>query len=127
MEIIKVCGAVICVLSICVIFKGMKSEYSLFIRLLVTVGAALISLAVFYPILKFLEDIASGTQIQKYFPILIKALGIALLTQITSDICNDSGEGAIASRVEAIGKAEIILLCIPLIKEIMLLCEDIMG
>ena len=121
------CGAVICVLSICVIFKGMKSEYSLFIRLLVTVGAALISLAVFYPILKFLEDIASGTQIQKYFPILIKALGIALLTQITSDICNDSGEGAIASRVEAIGKAEIILLCIPLIKEIMLLCEDIMG
>ncbi len=127
MDIIKVCGVIICVLCICVIFKNLKSEYSLLIRLLLTVGTGLISLAVFYPILNFLSGIASGTKVQEYFPVLIKALGISLLVQITSDICNDSGETAIAHRVEMVGKAEILLLCIPLIKEILLLCEEIIG
>jgi stage III sporulation protein AD len=108
-----------------VIFKNLKNDYSLFIRLLITVGAGLISLSAFYPILSFLNNIASGTKVQEYFPVLIKALGISLLVQITSDICNDSGEASIAHRVEMVGKAEIILLCIPLIKEILLLCEEI--
>lgn len=95
--------------------------------MLITIGTGLLSLAVFYPILKFLEDIASGTKIQMYFPILVKALGISLLVQITADICIDSGEGAIAHRVEMIGKSEILILCIPLIKEILLLCEEIVN
>ena len=125
MEIVKACGIVICVVSICVIFNNLKSEYSLFIRLLLTISTGFLSLTVFYPILTFVNNISSGTKIQEYFPILLKALGISLLVQITSDICRDSGEGTIAQRVEMLGKAEIILLCIPLIKEILHLCESI--
>ena len=72
-----------------------------------------------------MEDISVNTQISKYFPVLTKALGVALMVQITSDICKDSGEGSIAQRVETVGKAEIIILCIPLIKDILKLCDEI--
>ena len=125
MDVLKVCGITICVLCICVIFNNIKSEYSLFLRLTITIGIGLLSLTVFHPILKFMEEISLNTQISNYLPVLTKALGIALMVQITSDICRDSGEGSISQRVETIGKAEIILLCIPLIKDILKLCDEI--
>ena len=125
MEIIKACGIIICVVCKCVIFNCLKPEYSLFIRLLITIGAGLLSLSIFHPILKFINEISNGTKIQEYFPVLLKALGISMLVEITSDICKDSGEGAMAQRIEIIGKAEIIYLCVPLIKDILQLCESI--
>lgn len=125
MDVLKVCGITICVLCICVVFNNIKTEYSLLIRIVITIGIGLLSLSVFYPILKFMEDISVNTQISKYFPVLTKALGVALMVQITSDICKDSGEGSIAQRVETVGKAEIIILCIPLIKDILKLCDEI--
>ena len=125
MELFKVCGAVLCVLCICMIFKNIRAEYTLFIRLLITVGTGIISLAVLLPVLKLMEDIAQGTKIASYLPVLIKALGIALTVQITSDICKDSGEGALAQRVEMLGKAEIIVISIPLIKNLLSFCDEL--
>ena len=125
MDVLKVCGITICVLCICVIFNNIKNEYSLFLRLIITVGIGLLSLSVFHPILSFIRDISLNTQISPYIPVLTKSLGVAMMVQITSDICRDSGEGSIAQRVETVGKAEIILLCIPLIKDILKLCDEI--
>ena len=125
MEIIKVCGITVCILCICMIFKHIKEEYSLFLRILVTVGISIFSIAIFYPILKYIEEISYGSSVNTYIPILIKALGIAMMIQITSDICKDCGEGAIAQRVEMVGKAEILILSLPLIKDIFSLCQSI--
>ena len=125
MELIKICGAVICAVSVCLIFRNMKNDYSLFIRIGITVGISVLSLSVMYPLLKVINEISENTKISKYIPTLIKSLGIALTVQITSDICKDSGEGAIAQRVELFGKAEILILCIPLITDLVALCKDV--
>jgi stage III sporulation protein AD len=109
------------------IFKNMKDEYSLFIRILITIGVSIASLAIFYPILKYIEDISVGTSINVYIPVLIKALGISLMIQITSDICKDCGEISLGHRVELFGKAEILLLSIPLIKDLFDLCDKLAG
>lgn len=125
MELIKVCGIVICAVSLCMIFRSIKTDYSLFIRILITIGISIISVSVLFPLLKIINDISKDTEIGRYIPILIKSLGIALTVQITSDICRDSGEGAIAERIELFGKAEILVLCIPLITDLLALCKDI--
>jgi len=125
MELIRVCGIVICAVSVCLFFKNLRADYSLFVRILITVGISIVSVSVLFPILKVINEISQGTEINKYIPILVKALGIALTVQITSDICRDSGEGAIAERVELFGKAEILVLCIPLITDLISLCKDI--
>ena len=125
MELIKVCGIVICAISMCMIFKNLRADYSLFLRILITIGISIVSISVLFPLLNVINEISSGTEISKYIPTLIKALGIALTVQITSDICRDSGEGAIAERVELFGKAEILVLCIPLITDLVSLCKDI--
>ncbi|MBQ4274429.1 MAG: hypothetical protein IJB94_05610 [Clostridia bacterium] len=41
------------------------------------------------------------------------------MVQITSDICRDNGEATLAGHIEIVGKLELLLLCIPLIEEIL--------
>ena len=127
MELIKVCGITVCILCICMIFKNLKDEYTLFIRLLITIGVSVASISIFYPILKYIEEISQGTSINTYIPTLVKALGISLIVQITSDICKDCEEAALGQRIELFGKAEILVLSIPLIKDLFTLCEKLAG
>ena len=126
MNEIKACGIVICALIVCVVFKNLKSEYSLFVRIIITVSIFSISLGLMYPALSYIEEITSNTSLNTYLPILIKSLGIAFTVQITSDICQDAGEGALAERIIFFGKAEILVLSLPLIKALFALCEDLL-
>lgn len=125
MNEIKMCGLVLCALIICVVFKNLKSEYSLVIRIVITVGVSLASFIIIEPLLTFIDEISSNTAVNNYVPTLIKALGIALTVQITSDICRDAGESSLGERIELFGKVEILLISIPLIKNIFKLCESI--
>ena len=126
MNEIKACGIVICALIVCVVFKNLKSEYSLFVRIIITVSIFSISLGLMYPALSYIEEITSNSSLNAYLPILIKSLGIAFTVQITSDICQDAGEGALAERIIFFGKAEILVLSLPLIKALFALCEDLL-
>lgn len=126
MNIVKICGIIICAICVLAVFKNIKSEYSLFIRLVITVSVSILSLAVVYPILSYIEEISCGTSLTVYIPTLIKALGISIAMQITGDICKDAGETAIAERVALFGRCEILILTMPIIKELFLLCERIL-
>lgn len=126
MENVKVCGIVLCALCVCIVFKSIKSEYSLFIRLAITVATTTISLSVLYPVLLYVDEISSNTAIYKYLPTMIKALGVAVAVEITSDICKDAGENAIAERVSLFGRAEILILAIPMIKDLFSLCDNLL-
>ena len=123
MNEIKVCGIVLCALIICVVFKNLKSEYSLLIRILVTIGIFALSLSIFYPVLTYISEISRNTSISAYMPILFKALGIAFTVQTTADICKDTGETALAERICFFGKAEILVISLPLIKNLFELTE----
>lgn len=51
----------------------------------------------------------------EYLGILLKITGIAILTEFAVSICNDSGESAIANKIELGGKIIIISISIPII------------
>lgn len=126
MEGLKIYGIVICALCACVLFKNMHSEYSLFIRLGITVGVGIFTIVVINPVLTYISEISNGTQIEKHLPSLVKSLGIACAVQITADVCKDAGEEALASRISLFGQAEIIILSLPVIKSLFELCLNIM-
>lgn len=125
MNEIKLCGIVICCVVIVSIFKGIKNEYTLFLRILITIFISSLSFILFLPILEYMDEITKGTQIHTYLPPLIKILGIAIITELTSDICIDAGESSIASKVSLFAKSEILLLTLPLIKELFSVCQEL--
>ena len=120
---IQACGIVICALVICTTFKEIKNDYSLFVRLLITTGIFSVSLGIIYPVLTYIDEISKSTVIYEYIPILFKALGIAFSVQITADICRDANENSLAERICLFGKAEILVISLPLVKELFALCE----
>lgn len=56
----------------------------------------------------------SGIDIQ-YFQLVIKVIGIAYITQFAAEICKDSGQNGIASKLETAGKIFVMVLTMPII------------
>ncbi len=63
----------------------------------------------------------------KYFAICIKAVGIAYISQFAAEILRDSGECAIASKVEAAGKISILILTMPVMTSFLRLCVKVVN
>ena len=71
-------------------------------------------------IIKLLSDFSNKANINSQFlGILLKITGIALLTEFAVSVCKDSGENAIASKVDLGGKIIIISISIPIISSLL--------
>lgn len=62
-----------------------------------------------------------------YFIICIKAAGMAYLAQFAAEILRDSGEGAIASKVETAGKIGILVLTLPVMRSLIEMCVKVVN
>jgi len=120
MEIIKIIGIGFTALIIIILLKQYKPEFAVYVSL---IAGAIILFLVFSKlegIVNLLQDLANTAGINSQFlSILIKITGIAVLTEFAVSICNDSGETAIASKVDLGGKVIIISLSIPIISSLL--------
>ncbi len=107
------------VLASSTVIKQWKSDFLPLVRIgaVVLFGTLLIASA--NPLLALITTLGKGEEASQYIETILKGLGIVILTQISSDICRDSGEGTLAGHIETVGKVELLLLCIPLIEEIL--------
>ena len=63
---------------------------------------------------------------KSFLSILLKITGIAFLTEFAVSICKDSGESAIASKIDSGGKIIIISISIPIITALLELVISIL-
>ena len=115
----KTCAVGILCAFAAIILKSVKGEFGAFVR----IGGGILLLATALPILgQVMGDtgaLFAETDMGIYADAMLRAIGIALLTRICTDVCRDVGEGAIASGVELAGKIAILVLCLPMIREIL--------
>ena len=112
--LLKICAIGIAALIIISIVKTYKTEFTVE----VTLCAGMILLYFIIDSLKYgfgfiadiYEDLSYG---KEYFPIILKVLGIAYITEFAAAICQDAGEKSIASKVELAGKIAIFFAAIP--------------
>ena len=101
-------------------------------RMLVTAAVTLLLMAMVLEQLSLvLEQLRSTMELTgltgDYAAILFKAVGICLLTQLAGDVCRDSGESSIASKIELAGRAAILLTAMPLIQEVLAWAWELMN
>ncbi|HIY81169.1 MAG TPA: stage III sporulation AC/AD family protein [Firmicutes bacterium] len=101
-------------------------------RMLVTAAVTLLLMAMVLeqlsPVLEQLRSTMELTGLTgDYAAILFKAVGICLLTQLAGDVCRDSGESSIASKIELAGRAAILLTAMPLIQEVLAWAWELMN
>ncbi len=85
--------------------------------LAIVVALTGIALSVFLPVIEYVNFLAEQYSI-KYLSVLWKSLAISILSSTAADICRSSDEGAIAEKVELLGKCELLVLSLPLIREL---------
>lgn len=120
MDIIKIIGIGLIALIVIVILKQYKPEFAMYVSL----GAGVLIFALIATkisgIIEVLKGLASKSSINSEFiTLLIKITGIAILTEFTVSICKDSGESAIASKVDLGGKVIIMSMSIPIMASLL--------
>lgn len=113
-----------CVLSIAL------RQYCREQSLLLSLGTCIIVLggviAFIYPIIGDIREIFEDSGISDaYISLIFKATAVCFITQITCEICRDSGELAIASAQEIWGRAAITFISLPVLKALLELVQEI--
>lgn len=120
MDIVKIIGVGFIAVIIIVILKQYRPEFAIYVSIIAGVMIILMITDSVSGIIQIMQDIASRTNINSDFlKILIKITGIAILTEFAVSICKDSGESAIASKVDIGGKVIIISMSIPIIRALL--------
>lgn len=112
---IKLIGISLVSTSLYSVVKKYCPEYAI----LAEIGGVLLVLFFAYPYIKnvidfYYEYTEFGGMSNNYIRIVIKTIGIAVLTQFSSDICRDSGQTALAGKIEFAGKLIMAVLALPI-------------
>ena len=120
MEIIKIFGIAFIALIIIFMLKQYRPEYAVFISILTGVLILFLVMDKLTGIINLIQSIQDKYSINTQFiAILIKITGIAFLSEFAVSICKDSGEAAIASKIELGSKIIIISMSIPIISNLL--------
>lgn len=120
MEVIKIIGIALIALIIIIILKQYRPEFAIYISILTGVLILILVMDKLTGIVNLLQNLSSKASVNSTFlALLIKITGIALLSEFAVSICKDSGEGAIASKIEIGSKIIIISMSIPIISSLL--------
>lgn len=113
---------VLCVSAalICMSIRTMHPQVATAVALAASIGALMLStgdITAFSQALQTLEDYANQSDVQLAY--LIRICGIAIVAELASDICRDSGEAALAHRIDAGVKLGIAASALPTTVEIL--------
>lgn len=127
MSSLQICMLAVLGVTAITVLRKWNSDFVPLLRLAL---AMLLSLGVFVwlaPVLSYLKTLTETSGISGYAEFLFKALAVALLTQLCAELCRESGETGAANGVELAGKAEILLLCLPLLGEILDTVKELLA
>ncbi len=129
MEGARIGGLALVGLVALLMLRQYKPEWAPFVRIAVTVVSLGIILTMAGTVISYVTELANGTGALEgeTWPVLLKALGIAFLTETAASICRDSGETSLAGWVEMAGKLEMLLLSFPLIRTVLDTVATLLG
>ena len=129
--ILKICAISLLCVTVGIISRTLSGSVATAVKiagiLLVFSGAMLMMSDVLEAVGDVVEEFSESSQINAYWGVMLRALGIAVLCRICTDICRDCGEGAIAGGVETAGKIAILFLSLPMVKQIIDYARELLS
>ena len=117
---IKVVGIILTALIINIVLKNYSREFTLFVNIVCAVIIFTLISNDLKGIVDKLTSISSKVSISSpYIKIMLKILGISMISQLLSDLCRDNGENTLANQTELSAKIIILVTSLPLFTTIM--------
>ena len=125
MDIFKMCAVAICAIFTVSAVRQLKSEFSLYISLGCCVLLLFAATNELLPVFRYTSELLEKSTQGQRLSTLLRALGVALITSYSAEICRDAGEKEIGAKIELLGKCEIVILSLPLMRELIALIESV--
>ena len=95
--------------------------------LTVAAGLAFVAYAVarYGEALTAIREMAERAGVSDGVGVILRMIFVGILCAVAADICRDVGESTLATRVEVCGKAEILLLALPFLLELVHLALEV--
>ncbi len=114
------------VLSLSIEKQG--KDHSVLLTLLVSCMVMSVLFVFLRPVFDFIEKLqVLGNINTESLSILIKTVGIGMLTEIAAVICVDAGNSALSKTVQMLGTSVIIWISIPLFDQVITLLQRILS
>lgn len=127
MDIFKLCAIAIISVVLIITVKQQMSNISIIIALASGILIFMMIVPVLEEVLTSLLDIVETLDIgTSNITIILKIIGISYICEFCSQICIDSGESAIASKIDLGGKVLIMVISMPIITELLSLITSLM-
>ncbi len=116
--------AVVLILSL----QKQGQETALLLSVFVCCMVGCLAVGYLRPVLNFIRKLESvGSLDSEMLGTLLKVIGIALIAEISSLICSDSGNSAMGKALQFLASAVIVWLSLPMLTALLNLVEGILG
>ena len=115
----KICGAALLGAMLVAVLKKWGTDLASLLRIVSGVVLAVACFGMVTPVVAYLETLAEVSGLGAYLGVLLQVLCVAVLTHLCASVCRDCGEASLAAYVELGGRVEILLLSLPLMRELM--------
>lgn len=128
MDLFAIIAVAVISTALCLIVKQYHPEYAMLISVCCGIMIFVMVINSIIPALETINELMSKADINvSYIKAIVKTLGVCYVTELAHDSCVDAGQTAIAAKVELAGKAFIVILTLPLFKEIAEIAFSLIG
>lgn len=124
---LKATGGILIALILYLILSKQNKDISLLLTVLVCCMVAAVAIGFLQPVFDFIAKLESIADMDKQMlSVIVKAVGIGLLSEIVSLICADSGNASLGKIVQILASCFILWLSIPLFTNLIDLVKEIL-
>ena len=110
-----------------IILQKQGKEYALILVLAVAAMGTCLVLNYIKPVISFLERLQEiGNLDSEVLKILLKAVGIGVVGEISGAICADAGNASLAKMLQLLSAAVILWLSLPILEQVMELIMEVL-
>ena len=126
MGLLQLCGIALLAAMLILMLKELRPSFIPPVRLAASLVLFSAAVLLYVPVLSRVRALFAETGAGEYLDVVLRALGIALICELTAIFCRDLGENALAQGVQLFGKLEILVLSLPLIDKILEIAKELL-
>ena len=126
-DTLRLCGFAILAAMCAAVVKKINASFDMPMRVAVAVVFFGMAFGMAVPLFKYVFELVSASVLAEWQGVLFGAVGVAFLTHLTAEMCRELGEGSLSGYIELAGKIEILILCLPLVGELLEEVEGLVG
>lgn len=124
----KATGFILITVVLGLVIGRAEKDFSVLLTMTACCIVAAAAASYLEPVLSLLLELnkTAGKQTQM-LEILLKAVGISVVSELAGSICGDAGNSSLGKILQLVGSAAILFLSIPLFRGFLTLLQEILG